>query len=307
MKVLITGATGFIGSQLLNDKPTDFDIKAVVRNLEFDFDDFETIYVPDINSKTCWKSALYGVDAVIHLAGLAHDKSFSESDYRDVNIDGTLNLASQAAETGVRRFVFVSTIGVNGSVTNGRPFSPDDVANPHNSYAKSKYEAELGLWTISKQTGLEVVVVRPTLVYGPNAPGNFGTLTKIVKKIPFLPFGLAKNSRDFISVRNLADLLIVCATHDKAAGNVFLAGESGSVSTKGFIDAISQGLGKKVIQVPVPVGLMKILGEITGRSTMIDQLFGDLQVDSSNLKELLGWTPPFTMTENMSRLDNPSE
>ncbi len=258
--------------------------------------------VSTIDASTDWSNCFEGVDAIIHLAGLAHNKSYTDAEYRAVNTDGTLRLALKAAEAGVKRFVFVSSIGVNGTNSYDSAFLPSDVADPHNSYAQSKHEAELGLWDISKQTGLEVVVVRPTLVYGPNAPGNFGMLTKLVNSIPFLPFGLANNRRDFISVGNLVDLLIVCAKHKNAPGNIFLASESNTISTRDFVNAIAAGQDRKVFQIPIPVSFMRLAGLVIGKSAMIEQLFGNLEVDSSNLKDILNWTPPYSMKDSMAML-----
>ncbi len=242
------------------------------------------------------------MDSVIHLAGLAHSESYSRLDYKKVNVEGSLCLARAAANSGVKRFVFVSSIGVNGISTQSQPFSNDTPERPQNAYAESKYEAELGLKKISSETGLELVIVRPTLVYGQNAPGNFGMLTKLVKKLPLLPFGLANNRRDFIAVQNLADLLVTCAKHKSAAGQTFLASDGETVSTKDFTNAMAKGLGKNVIQLPIPVSLMRFTGRLTGKSRMIEQLFGNLEVDSSNIQQVLGWEPPLTMEQAMASL-----
>lgn len=298
MTILVTGATGFVGQNLTQ---LNQNFRCVIRAGEHhSFADSYT--VPTIDASTDWSNCFEGVDAIIHLAGLAHNKSYTDAEYRAVNTDGTLRLALKAAEAGVKRFVFVSSIGVNGTNSYDSAFLPSDVADPHNSYAQSKHEAELGLWDISKQTGLEVVVVRPTLVYGPNAPGNFGMLTKLVNSIPFLPFGLANNRRDFISVGNLVDLLIVCAKHKNAPGNIFLASESNTISTRDFVNAIAAGQDRKVFQIPIPVSFMRLAGLVIGKSAMIEQLFGNLEVDSSNLKDTLNWTPSFSMKDTMAML-----
>ncbi|OWM30417.1 NAD-dependent epimerase/dehydratase family protein, partial [Vibrio parahaemolyticus] len=294
MTILVTGATGFVGQNLTQ---LNQNFRCVIRAGEHhSFADSYT--VSTIDASTDWSNCFEGVDAIIHLAGLAHNKSYTDAEYRAVNTDGTLRLALKAAEAGVKRFVFVSSIGVNGTNSYDSAFLPSDVADPHNSYAQSKHEAELGLWDISKQTGLEVVVVRPTLVYGPNAPGNFGMLTKLVNSIPFLPFGLANNRRDFISVGNLVDLLIVCAKHKNAPGNIFLASESNTISTRDFVNAIAAGQDRKVFQIPIPVSFMRLAGLVIGKSAMIEQLFGNLEVDSSNLKDILNWTPPYSMKDS---------
>jgi nucleoside-diphosphate-sugar epimerase len=173
---------------------------------------------------------------------------------------------------------------------------------PHNHYAKSKSLAELGLKKIASETGLEVIVVRPTLVYGPKAPGNFGLLTKLVHKLPLLPFGLADNKRDFIAVQNLVDLLMTCVNHPNAAGHTFLASDCQTVSIKSFTNAVGKGLGKTVIQLPVPVSLMRLTARLVGKSAMMEQLLGNLQVDSSNAHDVLGWVPPYTMEQAMASL-----
>ncbi|HGS4502169.1 TPA: NAD-dependent epimerase/dehydratase family protein [Vibrio parahaemolyticus] len=297
-KLLVTGGSGFIGREL---SKRIYNARYVSRKGHFV--NFSDCYeIDSLNGKTCWKGAFNDIEVVIHLAGLAHNKSYTDAEYRAVNTDGTLRLALKAAEAGVKRFVFVSSIGVNGTNSHDSVFLPSDVANPHNSYARSKHEAELGLWDISKQTGLEVVIVRPTLVYGPNAPGNFGMLTKLVNSIPFLPFGLANNRRDFISVGNLVDLLIVCAKHKNAPGNIFLASESNTISTRDFVNAIAAGQDRKVFQIPIPVSFMRLAGLVIGKSAMIEQLFGNLEVDSSNLKDILNWTPPYSMKDSMAML-----
>ena len=298
MTILVTGATGFVGQNLTQ---LNQNFRCVIRAGE-DHSFADSYTVSTIDASTDWSNCFEGVDAIIHLAGLAHNKSYTDAEYRAVNTDGTLRLALKAAEAGVKRFVFVSSIGVNGTNSYDSAFLPSDVADPHNSYAQSKHEAELGLWDISKQTGLEVVVVRPTLVYGPNAPGNFGMLTKLVNSIPFLPFGLANNRRDFISVGNLVDLLIVCAKHKNAPGNIFLASESNTISTRDFVNAIAAGQDRKVFQIPIPVSFMRLAGLVIGKSAMIEQLFGNLEVDSSNLKGILNWTPPYSMKDSMAML-----
>lgn len=298
MSILLTGGGGFIGKYLANHVDVS---RVVVRKSSHLLD--KSIYCIDsFNDKTDWSNAFDGITSIIHLAALAHSKHHTINEYESVNCNGTLNLARQAALSGVTKFVFVSSIGVNGTATKETPFSENATENPHNDYTSSKYEAELGLKQIAEDTGLEVVIVRPTLVYGPNAPGNFGMLTKLVKKLPVLPFGLANNRRDFISVQNLADLLITCATHPKAAGHTFLASDNETVSIKQFTNVIAKGLGKQVFQLPVPVALMRLAGRLVGKSDMIEQLYGNLEVDSSNIKEVLGWTPPYTMEQSMALL-----
>ncbi|WP_270795486.1 NAD-dependent epimerase/dehydratase family protein [Aeromonas sp. QDB11] len=298
MKILITGSTGFIGREVIAQKA---DFRCVIRDGEsLSCDD--VFIIGRLDKSTCWDAGLENINAVIHLAGIAHNKNVSQDDFRSVNTEGTLHLAREAARLGVKRFVFVSSIGVNGTFTDKMPFNINSIANPHNHYAQSKYEAELGLKEIADETGLEVVIVRPTLVYGVNAPGNFGMLTKLVRLLPFLPFGLVNNRRSFISVKNIASLLLECATNPNAAGHIFLASDGDNVSTKKLTNAIAEGLGKKVIQLPIPTSFMRLCGKLTGKSAVIEQLLGNLEVDSSNLQEVLGWTPPLSMSQAMASL-----
>jgi nucleoside-diphosphate-sugar epimerase len=300
MQVLLTGSSGFIGKEL-QKLTSHVTYRCVTRRLskEVASDNFT---ITNLDSKTNWNGAFDNINTIIHLGGLAHNKEYTFQEYKDINNMGTLHLAKMAASYGVKRFVFASSIGVNGSFTNHMPFSNTSEINPNNAYAQSKYDAEVGLKKIADETGLEVVIVRPTLVYGRNAPGNFGSLTKLVHKLPFLPFGLCDNRRDFIAVQNLADLLITCAKHQNAAGHTFLASDGETVSIKEFTDAIAKGLGENLIQLPIPVGLMRFVGKLLGKTEMVEQLVGNLEVDLSNLQEVLGWKPPYTMEESMTFL-----
>jgi nucleoside-diphosphate-sugar epimerase len=299
MKILLTGASGFIGryaSAALKGR-----CRYVVRKT--DKDSFEDRFIVDnIDENTNWEGAFQNCSSIIHLAGLAHSNTYTLNDYINVNVNGTLKLASEAAKVGLKRFVFVSSIVVNGNNTKQLPFSSGSDANPVNAYAKSKYMAEVGLKEISESMGLEVVIIRPTLVYGLNAPGNFGMLSKLVYNLPILPFGITNNKRDFIAVQNLVDLLIICAQHKNASGHIFLASDSETVSIKEFTNAIGEGLGKSITQIPVPISLMRLCVRLFGRPAMAEQLFGNLQVDSSNIQEILGWVPPYTMKQAMASL-----
>lgn len=303
-KVMVTGATGFVGRYLCDIIE---DCVSVVRHSS-NCNDSSEIIIQDFNESVCWGKLIpRDVDCVISLAGVAHGSNITNEVYHSVNTVATLHLAREITKLGVKRFVFVSSIGVNGRLTNAEPFTFNSITNPHNDYAKSKYEAELGLRKIAEETGLEVVIVRPTLVYGPNAPGSFGLLTKLVKKFPILPFGLAENRRNFIAVQNLADLLMTCAIHPNAGGHTFLARDRETVSIKEFTTAIANGLGKKVIQLPIPVNLMRFTGKLIGISALFDQLFGNLEVDSKNIQQVLHWVPPLTMEQAMGLLHDSDE
>ncbi|NGZ15707.1 NAD-dependent epimerase/dehydratase family protein [Vibrio aestuarianus] len=301
MNILLTGSSGFVGSHFSSDTS----IKRIVvrENDNCDHWECEQYTISALNGQTDWSGAFSDIGAIIHLAALAHSRTFTSDDYQQVNVDGALHLAREAALAGVKRFVFVSSIGVHGPNTFKEPFTPTSPLVPDNDYTRSKLSAEQGLKTIAKETGLEVVIVRPTLVYGADAPGNFGLLSKLIARVPFLPFGSIKNKRDFISAQNLADLLLRCATHSNASGHVFLASEGQTVSVGEFTNQIARGLNRKIIQFPVPAGLFRLAGRLTGKTQLVEQLVGNLHVDNSNLKQQLNWIPPYSMEEVMSQLN----
>ncbi|MBM7072107.1 NAD-dependent epimerase/dehydratase family protein [Shewanella sp. 202IG2-18] len=297
MNVVLTGATGFIGQKLLNISCENFDVLALTRKALPErkhkiFSELFDVTVSDLNN----------AEVFIHLAGIAHSPLSCDADYELYNTKLTLFLAQTAVKANIKRFVFVSSIGVNGTSTQKKAFSSIESVSPHNAYSQSKYDAEIGLKKIAQESGLELVIVRPTLVYGPNAPGNFGLLTKLVQKLPFLPFGLADNKCDFIAVHNLADFLLTCAKHPDAAGHTFLASDGETVSIKGFTNLIARGLNKSIVQLPIPTCLLRLAARVIGKSSMAEQLLGNLQVDSSNALEVLGWVPPYTMEQAMASL-----
>lgn len=301
MNILLTGSSGFIGSHFCGDT----NIKRIVTRANDNCNHWscEQYSISTLDGQTDWSGAFNGIDAIIHLAALAHSRTFTSDDYQKVNVDGALHLAREAALAGVKRFVFVSSIGVHGANTFEEPLTPNSPFAPDNDYTRSKLFAEQGLKKIAKEAGLEVVIVRPTLVYGVDAPGNFGLLSKLIARAPFLPFGAINNKRDFIAAQNLADLLICCATHPNASGQVFLASEGETVSIGEFTNQIARGLNRKIIQLPIPAGLFPLAGKLTGKTQLVEQLVGNLHVDNSNLKQLLNWAPPHSMEEAMSQLN----
>ncbi|RBW66290.1 UDP-glucose 4-epimerase [Vibrionales bacterium C3R12] len=298
MNILLTGSSGFIGKTFMGRYPVK---RRVVRGLS-DSMDISEFPIVNLDKKASWVNAFDDIDTIIHLAGLAHNRSHTNMDYQSINVSGTLHLAREAAVSGVKRFVFVSSIGVNGTKTNGAPFSEKSKSKPHDAYSQSKCDAEVALKSLASETGLEVVIVRPTLVYGLGAPGNFGSLAKLIRNFPLLPFALTCNRRSFISVQNLCDLLFVCASHPKASGHTFLASDGEPVSTKEFTNTIAVGMGCSLIQCPVPIWIIKLLGKLLNKEKMVQQLVGDLEVDSSNLKHVLDWDAPCTMKQSMSYL-----
>lgn len=301
MTILLTGCSGFIGQQFMGDDC----IRRIVTRTGNDVEGWtcSKFFIESLDDKTNWSGAFEGIDVVIHLAGLAHGRNYTKEAYEKVNVSGSLHLAREAALAGVKRFVFVSTIGVHGSNSVNTALTASSPLSPENEYTRSKLAAEVGLKKISHETEMELVIIRPTLVYGATAPGNFKLLTDLVRLMPVLPFGGIHNKRDFISVENLKDLLKCCAFHNNAKGEVFLACEGETVSIGEFTNRMAFGLGKSIFQLPIPSVLFSLLGRITGKSIMIDQLIGDLQVDNSSLRKKLGWVPPQSMHEAMSQIN----
>lgn len=309
MNILVTGATGFVGSALVDYLALNSSHKVVVTTRRTDIvfpADVDHIYVSDITENTDWGEALNNIDCVVHIAARVHVMNDCSADplseFRVVNVDGTINLARQAADASVKRFIFLSSIGVNGSMTLVEPFWEGLPPKPHSAYAISKLEAEHELWTLSKEVSMEMVVIRPPLVYGLRAPGNFGTLVKLVSSVPFLPFGLSKNLRSFISIDNLTDFIYSCITHRKAAGEMFLVSDGEDVSTKEFTNAIARGLDKKLYQFPMPIIVMNVITKFLGRNKQAEQIFSNLQVDSSKARAVLDWKPSESMSQAMAKL-----
>ncbi|MFB2605879.1 NAD-dependent epimerase/dehydratase family protein, partial [Rhizobium phaseoli] len=220
------------------------------------------------------------------------------AEFRRTNTAATLNLAEQAARAGVKRFVFVSTIKVNGE-ENNRPFRHDDAPMPIDPYGISKLESEIGLREIAARTGMEVVIIRPPLVYGPGARGNFALLVGLVRKRIPLPFASLKNRRTLVAVQNLVDLIITCAAHPAAGGEIFLAGDGEDLSTPELIRGIAAGLGVKPMLIPFPSALLHMAAKAVGKEAVYQRLCGSLQVDMSQARKVLGWTPVVTPRQGL--------
>ena len=222
--------------------------------------------------------------------------------FRAVNVDGTLNLARHAVQAGVKRFVFISSIGVNGSQTAvGKPFSEIDKSKPHNAYALSKWEAEQGLLRIAAETGLEVVIVRPPLVYGCKAPGNFGSIARAVQRGWPLPLGAVHNQRSLVALDNLVDFIVTCITHTQAANQTFLVSDGQDLSTTELVRGMAQAAGVPARLLPVPVWALQAGAALLGKGDAVQSLCGNLQVDISKARTLLGWLPPVSVEEGLRR------
>ena len=306
MKILLTGATGFVGNSLIKELlKSGFQVSAVLREKVNTLPELVKQYpVGNFDKDIDFSKILSGVDCVIHLAGKAHvidkKKALVSNEFRQINTIATLNLATQTAKIGVKRFIFISSIRVNGN-KNNKPFIEQDRPNPQEPYAISKYEAEQGLFKISQETELEVVIIRPPLVYGVKATGNFGRLLQWVNaKHPIpLPFGLVNNTRSLLALDNLIDFIILCIDHKKAVNEVFLLSDGCDLSTTELLKDMLKIYNKKTLLLPVPISWMVFFAKLIGREADAIRLFSSLQVDSSKARNLLGWKPVVTMKDQL--------
>lgn len=261
---------------------------------------------PPLDKDADWNPLLGGQSVIVHTAARAHLLNDPAKDplgeFRRVNVAGTLQLAMQAASMGVRRFVFVSSIGVNGYQTEFcNPFTETDKPKPHNAYALSKWEAEQGLLRIAEEFGMEVVIIRPPLVYGFNAPGNFGSLMRAVELSWPLPLAAVHNLRSLIALDNLVDFIFACVLHPQAANQTFLVSDGQDLSTTALVRGIAQAAGVPARLLPVPVWVLKGVGSLLGRRDTVEKLCGSLQVNISKAQNLLGWVPPISVEEGLKR------
>jgi UDP-glucose 4-epimerase len=260
----------------------------------------------DLEPSTDWTVALEGVAVVVHCAARVHVMADTATnpleEFRRVNVQGTLNLAQQAAAAGVRRFVFVSSIKVNGEATQlGCLFTADDAPAPLDAYGVSKMEAEQGLREIALQTGMEVVIIRPPLVYGPGVKANFAAMMRWLRRGVPLPLGAIHNQRSLVALDNLVDLIVVCLTHPAAANQTFLVSDGEDVSTTGLLRRMGQALGHPARLIPVPVSWLKLAAALVGKQDVAQRLCGSLQVDIEKTQRLLGWAPPLSLDEGLRR------
>jgi UDP-glucose 4-epimerase len=301
MRIAVTGAAGFVGRALCSPLSQKSHICIpVVRRASGLPNEF---VVGNIDVNTDWHAALARCDAVIHLAARVHVMNDTPHNplalYRATNTDATLNLARQAAQAGVKRFVFISTIKVNGEGRDA-PYRETDTAAPVDAYAISKWEAEQGLWQIAADTGLEVVILRPPLVYGPGVKANFLRLIHIVKRGWLLPLGAIRNRRSLLYLGNFVDAIRLCVEHPAAAGQTFLLDDGEPVSTPELIRAIARALGRPARLLAVPVGLLELGGALLGKQAAVARLTGSLFADSSATRSRLGWVPPFTLQQGLA-------
>ncbi|NOX25023.1 MAG: SDR family oxidoreductase [Deltaproteobacteria bacterium] len=308
MRVLVTGANGFIGRSLCSElRRRGFTVRgalrrsgAITKNSISDL-----IVVGDIDSGTNWEEALAGVDHVIHLAARVHLLRDNAADplaeFRRVNRDGAVRLAKQAALHGVRRFIYLSSIKVNGEETKGSPFTESDLCRPAGPYGISKAEAEERLLALADKGGMEVVIIRPPLVYGPGVKANFLRMMQIIAKGMPLPLGAVHNKRSLVALDNLVDLLVTCLEHPAATNQIFLAGDDEDLSTTELLRRLGGALKQPARLLPVPQWLLDLCFNTAGRPDLRRRLCGSLRIDINKAKNLLGWQPPLSVTEGLKK------
>lgn len=304
--IALTGASGFIGSALLfHLQQKGNEVRVFSRQPVHTSPDCMNFSITGIDKDTNYSEGLVNVECVIHCAARVHvmdEESIDPlNDYRAVNTSGTLNLARQASDAGVRRFVFISSIKVSGESTSKHsPYKSNDKPNPVDPYGISKYEAEQGLKLISENTDMDVVIIRPVLVYGPEVKGNFLHMMNWISKGIPLPLGAIYNKRSFVALDNLVDLITTCIAHEKAANETFLASDDQDLSTTELIRMLGTAIGINPYLIPIPMKVLRCIFAIIGKAEFSDRLCDSLQVDISYTRETLGWTPPYSVEHSLA-------
>ncbi|MBU3595991.1 SDR family oxidoreductase [Polynucleobacter sp. 86C-FISCH] len=303
--MLVTGASGFVGKALCNYAAGyDFQVSAVTRTPNEFGNNIQNIVCDDFSAAGSLLEGMRGVDVVVHLAARVHVMQESSDDalaaYRAVNVDLTLNLAKQAAAAGVKRFIYMSSIKVNGEKTPvGRAFSADDIPAPEDPYGVSKMEAEQALFELSKSTGMEIVVIRPPLIYGPEVGANFMAMMRwLARRVP-LPLGAIDNRRSMVALDNLLNLILACTSHPKASGQVFLVSDDQDVSVTQLLMRLAHAMKVPAILLPVPSVIIKFAAVMLNKASVAQRLCDNLQVDIAKTKEMLNWTPPLSLDEGL--------
>ena len=304
--LLITGANGFVGRALISKLAleTNHFVRASVRKKIIQFpSQIEVLENMDASSNTNWTDALRDIDVVVHLFARVHVMDDKVADplleFRNINVNATIALANAAAKQGIKRFVFLSSVKVNGESTFHKPFSESDLPHPQDAYAISKWEAEEALRKISKDTGMEVVIIRSPLVYGPNVKANFLKMMQYIKRGIPLPLGAIQNKRSLIGVDNLVDFITTTISHPKAAHQSFLISDDEDISTTDLLRRIGKHIGKPARLIPLHPKILTFIFNILGRQDFGDRLLGSLEVDITKAKKLLAWSPPKTLDEGL--------
>lgn len=308
--VLITGGTGFVGKALVRELLARFDHRVVLASRQLVAQvpkGGEQFLFAQLDAQTDWRVGLAGVDTVIHMAARVHVMNDTEKDplaaFRKTNVDATVNLAKQAAEAGVRRFIFVSSVKVLGEETLlGRPYTAASTCLPMDPYGLSKLEAEQQLMEIARQTDMAVVIIRPPLVYGPDVKGNMKSMLAWLRRSIPLPFGAIYNKRSLVALDNLVDLIITCIDHPAAANEIFMVSDGEDLSTTDLLRRTARVMGKRVILLPIPAPWLRYGAGMLGKKDIAQRLCGSLQVDIVKTTELLNWKPPITVDEGLRRM-----
>lgn len=305
-EILITGANGFVGRFLTQHLASEgLSVSGVIRtDTIFNSRVERKILKPTIDDQTDWTEALSQQETVIHLAARVHVMNDTSVDplaeFRKVNVVGTLNFARQASKAGVKRFIFVSSVKVNGEHTEaGKPFNENSVTGPQDAYGISKLEAEQGLLKIAHETGMEVVIIRPPLVYGAGVKANFASMMRSVKRGIPLPLGAIYNKRSFVYVGNLVSMIMCCIDHPAAANQVFMVSDGYDLSTTQLLRSCAEALGVKARLLPVPQKMLELGAALIGKRNVAQRLCGNLQVDISKARTMLGWSPPFSVADGL--------
>lgn len=300
--ILVTGSTGFVGTPLCNVLKKDgYAVREITRD-KSQINGKNIIFIKSIDSQTNWSEALEGVDTIIHLAARVHVMNEASinplEDYREVNTFGSFRLAEAAIKRGVKKFIYISTIKVNGEVT-VKPFTENSIPNPTDPYGLSKFEAENMLRSLCKESSMDLIILRPSLIYGPKVKGNLLRIMSVIsRKIP-LPFGCVNNKRTMLYLENLIDLIIFIVRKKEKINDTFLVADQDSISTKSLVESFASVLNPKQILIPVPLFLLKLLGRLINKSEEIQRLTGNLEIDTRYLNQKLGWTPKYSTHQGL--------
>lgn len=309
-RLLLTGASGFVGKEILSRlcNSSAYKLRTLSRRVIPDLPaNVEMALIDDLSTHSDFSKELSGVKVVIHAAGRAHildEKHQSPaSAYRNVNVNATLSLANQAIKSHVKRFIYISTIKVNGESTPaGIPYTADDLPAPQDAYARSKYEAEQELLALKHSSKMEIVIIRPPLIYGPGVKANFlSLLDAIARGVPF-PLGSIRNRRSLIALDNLVDLIVTCVYHPAAANQIFLASDGDDISTPDLVRRMAQAMGRSARLLPIPPSLLILGASFLGKHNKIQRVCESLQIDIGKTRELLGWTPPISIDEGLAKV-----